>query len=351
MKKALITGITGQDGAYLAEFLLTKGYRVFGTFRRSSTPNFWRLCDLNIESKITLIPADVSDMASMLEAITLSEPDEIYNLAAQSFVGASFEKPLLTLDVDGASTTILLECIRLLNKNIKFYQASTSELYGNTASNGFIIDENTVMEPASPYAAAKLYSYHAVKIYREAYGLFASNGILFNHESPLRGLEFVTRKITNIAAQIKLGLADELYLGNIDSIRDWGYAKEYVEGMWKILQADNPDDFVVATGEAHSIEELLAVSFNRLGLDWKKYVKLDEQLKRPLDVGFLLGDISKLKSKTNWEPKMKFEELITLMVDTDLNRWEKYLRGELFSWDAPNYPQNLKILTRKGINK
>lgn len=346
MKKALITGITGQDGAYLAEFLLTKGYKVFGTYRRSSTPNFWRLCDLNIHSKITLIPADVTDMASILEAITLSEPDEIYNLAAQSFVGASFEKPLLTLDVDGASTTIILESIRLLNKNIKFYQASTSELYGNSASNKLIIDENTKMQPASPYAAAKLYSFHTVKIYREAYGLFASNGILFNHESPLRGLEFVTRKITNIAAQIKLGLIHELHLGNIESIRDWGYAKEYVEGMWRILQVDNPDDFVVATGEAHSVEELLTVSFNRLGLDWKKYVKVDERLTRPLDVGFLLGNISKLKNKTNWEPKMKFEELINLMVDTDLNRWEKHLNGQTLYWDAQNYPNDLTILSR-----
>ncbi len=346
MKKALITGITGQDGAYLADFLLKKGYKVYGTYRRSSTPNFWRLCYLGIEDKIHLIAADVTDMSSVMEAIVSSEPDEIYNLAAQSYVSASFEKPILTCQVDGLGTTRILECIRILNKKIKFYQASTSELFGNSNNLKEMINENTIMEPASPYASAKLYSFHTVKIYREAYGIFASNGILFNHESPLRGLEFVTRKVTNAVAEIKLGLRKNLILGNTSSIRDWGFAKEYVEAMWKILQLDSSDDFVVATGEAHSVKELVEYSFNRVGLDHNEFVKSDDRFKRPIDVNFLLGDIKKLHDLTGWKPKTKFKELINLMVDADLKRWSDYLDGKLFPWDALNYPNNLDFITR-----
>ena len=346
MKKALITGITGQDGAYLADFLLKKGYKVYGTYRRSSTPNFWRLCYLGIEDKIHLIAADVTDMSSVMEAIVSSEPDEIYNLAAQSYVSASFEKPILTCQVDGLGTTRILECIRILNKKIKFYQASTSELFGNSNNLKEMINENTIMEPASPYASAKLYSFHTVKIYREAYGIFASNGILFNHESPLRGLEFVTRKVTNAVAEIKLGLRKNLILGNTSSIRDWGFAKEYVEAMWKILQLDSSDDFVVATGEAHSVKELVEYSFNRVGLDHNEFVKSDDRFKRPIDVNFLLGDIKKLHDLTGWKPKTKFKELINLMVDADLKRWSDYLDGKLFPWDALNYPNNLDFIKR-----
>jgi GDPmannose 4,6-dehydratase len=346
MKSALITGITGQDGAYLSKFLLSKGYKVYGTYRRTSTPNFWRLCHLDVFDKVELIPADVTDMSSILEAINVSQPDEIYNLAAQSFVSASFDSPLLTCDVDGLGTTRILEAIRILNKNIKFYQASTSELFGNSNIGSKMINEDTPMHPASPYAASKIYSYHTIKIYREAYGIFASNGILFNHESPIRGLEFVTRKVTNMVAQIKLGLKDELVVGNIESIRDWGYAEEYVEAMWRILQLDNPDDFVVATGEAHSVEDLIRSAFSRADLDYKKYIRTDESLIRPIDVNFLLGDISKLNKFSSWEPKVKFNQLVNMMVDSDIDRWSKYLNGEIFPWDAPSYPHELKIKSR-----
>ena len=345
-KTALITGITGQDGAYLAELLLSKNYKVYGTYRRSSTPNFWRLLYLNIYEKVDLIPADVTDMASIYEAIYVSNPNEIYNLAAQSFVSASFQQPLLTGDVDGIGTTRILECIRQIDKSIKFYQASTSELYGNAHDPGAILNENSPMMPASPYAAAKIYSLHQVKVYREAYGMFASNGILFNHESPIRGLEFVTRKVTNIVAKIKVGIADKLVLGNLDSIRDWGYAKEYVEGMWRILQSDKPDDYVIATGEAHSVKTLVKIAFNHVGLDWEKYTVTDSKFLRPIDVGHLLGDTTKISNNLNWEPKTKLNELVEKMVDEDLNRWEKYNSGELFPWDAPNYPGEHNLITR-----
>lgn len=345
-KRTLITGVTGQDGAYLSAFLLDKGYEVFGTYRRTSTPNFWRLCALGILNKVKLIPSDVTDMASLLEAVTISQPDEIYNLAAQSFVSASFEKPLLTADVDALGTTRLLEVIRLLNPKVRFYQASSSEVFGNVAKPGTVIDESTPMHPASPYAAAKLYSYHATRIYREAYGLFASNGLLFNHESPLRGLEFVTRKVTNAAAQIRLGLSDHLDLGNLDAKRDWGYAPEYVEAMWMMLQAPAPDDFIVATKATHSVRELLEVAFGELDLDWQKYVKTDKRFLRPLDVQHLLGDSSKAKSKLGWEPKTSFKELIRTMVQADHDRWSRYRKGEVFPWDAPNYPDEAIIITR-----
>jgi len=345
MKRALITGITGQDGAYLAKFLLEKGYEVYGTYRRQSSPNFWRLQYLGIFDKVNLIPIDLTDTSSILEAIKISEPDEVYHLAAQSFVGASFETPIATGDVSGLAVTRILEVIRQVNPEIKFYQASTSELYGNSRSEG-LLDEETQFRPASPYAAAKLYGYWITRIYREAYGIFAVNGILFNHESPLRGLEFVTRKISNAVAKIALGLEKELRLGNLEAKRDWGYAPEYVESMWLMLQQDEPDDYVIATGEAHSVKEFCEIAFNIVGLDLQEYVKVDKRFMRPLDVNYLCGDYSKAKKKLGWKPRTKFKQLVKIMVDEDLNRWERWLNGEKFPWDAPNYPSEYKILTR-----
>jgi len=345
VKRALITGITGQDGAYLANFLLKKGYEVYGTYRRLSSPNFWRLQHLGIFDEINLIPVDLSDTSSILEAIKISEPDEVYHLAAQSFVGASFETPIATGDVSGLAVTRILEVIRQVNSEIKFYQASTSELYGNSRNEG-LLNEETKFRPASPYAAAKLYGYWITRIYREAYGIFAVNGILFNHESPLRGLEFVTRKISNAVAKIALGLEKELRLGNLEAKRDWGYAPEYVESMWLMLQQDEPDDYVIATGEAHSVKEFCGIAFDIAGLDWQEYVKVDKRFMRPLDVNYLCGDYSKAKEKLGWKPRTKFKQLVNIMVKEDLDRWERWLNGEKFPWDAPNYPSEYKILTR-----
>ncbi len=347
MKRALITGITGQDGPYLAKLLLSKGYKVFGTYRRVSTPNFWRLQHLGILNKITLIPADLSDTSSLLEAVTISDPHEIYNLAAQSFVGNSFDFPLLTTEVDASGTTRFLEIIRHYNKNIKFYQASTSELYGaNVVS---IQDENTQMFPNSPYAAAKLHSYHMVRIYRKSYGLFACNGILFNHESPLRGMEFVTRKITNSVAKIKLGMQKELRLGNLDAKRDWGFAPEYVNAMWLMMQQKIPDDFVIATGETHSVREFVEAAFSAAGLDWKRYVITDQKLKRPLDVHQLCGDNAKAQKVLGWKPSVTFNELVKIMVEEDLRRWQMYKDGKIVPWDAPNYPHEMDMISRNVV--
>lgn len=342
--RALITGLTGQDGAYLAKFLLEKNYEVYGTYRRLSTPNFWRLQYLDVFDKIKLIPVDLIDSASLLEAIKVSNPDEVYHLAAQSFVGASFEQPIGTGDITGLGVARILEAVRNFNPKIKFYQASTSELYGRGDSTSQ--NENTPFHPSSPYAIAKLYGYWLTKIYREGYKLFACNGILFNHESPLRGLEFVTRKISNSVAKISLGIEKELKLGNLEAKRDWGYAPEYVESMWLMLQQDEPDDYVIATNEAHSVKEFLEKAFNIVGLNWKNYVKVDKRLLRPLDVMMLKGDYSKTKEKLNWKPKTKFNELVEIMVKEDLNRWKRWLKGERFPWDAINYPNELNILTR-----
>lgn len=344
MKRALITGITGQDGPYLAKLLLDKGYKVYGTYRRTSTPNFWRLQQLGIIDKVTLIPADLSDMSSLLEAVTTSNPHEIYNLAAQSFVGNSFDTPLLTTEIDASGATRFLEIIRHLGRDIKFYQASTSELYGAVRKSPQ--DETTPFMPNSPYAAAKLYSFHMTKIYRKAYGIFACNGILFNHESELRGLEFVTRKITNSVAKIKLGLQSELRLGNMETRRDWGYAPEYVKAMWLMMQQEKPEDFVIATGETHSVRELVEEAFNVVGLDWRKYVKADQRLLRPLDVSHLCGDAKKAEQVLKWKPKVSFRRLVELMVKADLERWQKYLKGEFFPWDAPNYSSELDVISR-----
>lgn len=344
MQSALITGITGQDGAYLAKFLLGKGYKVFGTYRRLSTPNFWRLQYLDIFEKVSLIPADLVDASSIVEAIKISNPNEIYHLAAQSFVGASFEQPVGTGEITGLGVTKILEAIRDINPKIKFYQASTSELYGR--GNMEPQTEDTPFRPSSPYATAKLYGYWLTRIYREGYGIFACNGILFNHESPLRGLEFVTRKISNSVAKITLGLENELRLGNLEAKRDWGYAPEYVESMWLMLQQDEPDDYVIATNEAHSVKEFAEIAFGIVGLDWEKYVTVDKRFLRPLDINFLQGDYSKAKEQLGWQPKVKFDRLVEIMVKEDVNRWERWQKGEHFPWDAPNYPTEANILTR-----
>ncbi len=345
MKQALITGITGQDGAYLAKFLLDKGYKVYGTYRRLSTPNFWRLQYLGIFDKIELLPVDLLDSFSILESIKTSKPDEIYNLAAQSFVGASFEQPLASAEITGLGVVKFLEVIRNIAQNVKFYQASTSEMFGDNIFTEQ--SEETPFVPSSPYAAAKLYAHSMVKIYRKGYGLFACNGILFNHESPLRGLEFVTRKITNAIAKIKLGLENFIELGNIEAKRDWGYAPEYVEAMWLMLQQDEPDDYVIATNETHTIKEFLEVAFSNAGLEWEKFVKIDERFMRPVDVRYLKGNYQKGLDKLGWEPKTKFNELADIMLKSDLERWSKWSNGEHFPWDAWNYPNEKKILSRK----
>jgi len=346
MKKALITGVTGQDGAYLAKFLLNKGYQVYGTYRRLSTPNFWRLQYLGIFDEIELLPVDLLDSFSIIEAIKMAQPDEIYNLAAQSFVGASFEQPLASAEITGIGVVKFLEAIRNTTHKIKFYQASTSEMFGDNLFTEQ--SEDTVFEPSSPYAAAKLYAHHMLKIYRKGYGIFACNGILFNHESPIRGLEFVTRKITNAVAKIKLGLEDKLELGNIEAKRDWGFAPEYVDAMWLMLQKNSPDDYVVSTNETHTIREFLDIAFGMVELDWHKYIKIDERFMRPVDVRYLKGNYNKSLKNLGWRPKTKFHELVEIMLKSDLERWTKWTNGEHFPWDAWNYPNEKKILSRKN---
>ena len=340
MKRALITGITGQDGAYLADLLLKKGYKVFGTFRRTSTPNFWRLQNLGIYSQIKLIPADLLDMGSMIEAIKVSDADEIYNLAASSFVGTSFEQSVGNAEITGLAVTKLLETIRFLNEDIKFYQASSSEMYGD---NKFIFqNEKTPFMPSSPYGIAKLYAHWITDIYN----MFAVNGILFNHESPLRGLEFVSRKITNGVAEIFLDRKKELVLGNLQAKRDWGYAPEYMEAVHSMLQQDKPDTFVISTGESHKVQDFVKLAFDLVGLNWKKYVKTDKRFFRPLEVNYLRGNNKKAKSKLGWKPKITFEKLVKIMLDEDIKRWKMFLDGKTFPWDAPLYPSESKFITR-----
>jgi len=347
MKRALITGITGQDGAYLARLLLDKGYEVYGTYRRLSTPNLWRLEYLNIFDKVNIIPADLSDTGSLVEALKISEADEVYHLAAQSFVEASFETPVATGDMTGLAVTRILEAIRQNCNNVKFYFAATSEIFGKTGlTTHRPLREDDFFHPMSPYAAAKLYGYWVTTIYREGYGMFAVNGILFNHESPLRGLEFVTRKVANEVAKISLGLSKELKLGNLSAKRDWGYAPEYVESMWLMLQQKEPDDYVIATGESHSVKDLLEKAFKVVGLDYQEYVKVDKRFLRPLDVPYLVGDYSKAKNKLGWKPKTGFDKLVEIMVEEEISRWTRWLNGERFPWDAPNYSSENRVLTR-----
>lgn len=345
MKRALITGITGQDGAYLSKFLLGKNYKIFGTYRRLSTPNFWRLQYLDILDKIKLIPCDLIDSGSIIEAMVISQPDEIYNLAAQSFVGASFEQPIASGEMTGLGVSRMLEAMKKTYPKAKLYQASTSELYGDNQYEE--LDENTPFSPSSPYAAAKLYAHSMARIYRTGYNMFICNGILFNHESPLRGLEFVTRKITNAAAKIKLGLEEQLVLGNLDSKRDWGYAPDYVESMWLMLQQNEPDDYVIATNESHPVKEFLQKAFGILGLNWEQHIKTEEQFMRPVEVSYLKGNYSKARKKLGWEPKIKFNELVEIMVKADFERWQSWLKGEHFPWDASNYPNERIIISRK----
>ena len=344
--RALITGITGQDGAYLSKFLLEKGYEVFGLYRRLSAPNFWRLQYLDVFDKVSLIPADLIDMGSLLDAIRFSKPDEVYHLAAQSFVGASFEQPVATGQVTGLGVTRILETIRQINPNIRFYQASTSELFGDATS--VTLDENTVLKPASPYGAAKLYGYWMTKVYRSGFKIFACNGILFNHESPIRGLEFVTRKISNAVAKNALGIQKELRLGNLEATRDWGYAPEYVESMWLMLQQKMPDDYVVATCESHSVMEFVEKAYGCAGLDWQDFVKVDRKFLRPLDLSLTGADCSKIR-KLGWSAKVKFDELVKIMVKEDLTRWERWQKGERFPWDAPNFPGEDKMISKYHV--
>lgn len=346
-KKALVTGITGQDGSYSAKYLLGEGYEVYGTYRRSSTPNFWRLEYLGVFDKVSLIPVEIGDMGSITEALKISEPDEIYHFAAQSFVGTSFESPVETGNITGLAVTRILEAVRQNCLDVKLYFAATSEMFGK---NGLLknrpLRETDFFYPMSPYAAAKLYGYWISRIYRKGYGIFTVNGILFNHESPLRGLEFVTRKIANEVAKISLGLSKEVRLGNLEAKRDWGYAPEYVESTRLMLQQKEPDDYVIATGEAHSVKEFVQRAFDVVGLDWQEYLKVDKRFFRPLDVPSLTGDCSKAVKKLGWKPRTKFNELVKIMVKEEISRWERWLNGEKFPWDAPNYPSENKILTR-----
>ncbi len=324
-KRALITGITGQDGSYLAELLLSKGYEVHGLIRRASTFNTHRIDHLYVDphdpaARLFLHYGDLSDGARMVTLLSQIDPDEVYNLAAQSHVRVSFDEPEHTADTTGTGTIRLLEAVRLAGIQTRFYQASTSELYGATPPPQ---NEETPFYPRSPYAAAKLYSYWITKNYREAYDMFAVNGILFNHESPRRGETFVTRKITRAVARIKAGLQNDLYLGNLDSIRDWGYAAEYVEGMWRMLQADTPEDFVLATGVGSTIRDFLNVSFGHVDLDWTEFVKFDERYLRPTEVDALIGDPSKAADKLGWVPSVHGGELARLMVDADITALER----------------------------
>lgn len=320
-KRALITGITGQDGSYLAEFLLEKGYKVYGTVRRLSTPNIENI--KQIQDKIELLSADLLDQTSLTEAIEEAEPDEVYNLAAMSFVKTSFDQPVLTGEFTALGVTRVLEAIRDVNPKIRFYQASSSEMFGKVTETPQ--KETTRFHPRSPYGVAKVYGHYITLNYRESYDLFACNGILFNHESPRRGIEFVTRKIAHAAARIKLGKQKKLELGNIDAKRDWGYAKDYVEAMWLMLQQDKPDDYVVATGETHSVKEFIEVAFEHIGIsDWENYVNYNNPKHlRPAEVDYLIGDFSKAKETLGWEPRTSFKELVQLMVDTDIEREKK----------------------------
>jgi GDPmannose 4,6-dehydratase len=313
-KTALITGITGQDGSYLAELLLEKGYKVVGMVRRSSSENFDRI--EHIRDKVELRQGDLLDQLSLINMIDETQPDEIYNLAAQSFVPTSWTKPLLTGDFTALGVTRMLEAVRYVNRKIRFYQASSSEMFGKVLE--VPQSEVTPFYPRSPYGVAKVYGHFITVNYRESYDMFAVSGILFNHESPRRGKEFVTRKVTDGVARIKLGLATELRMGNLDAKRDWGFAGDYVEAMWHMLQQNEPDDYVIATGETHTVKELVQVAFEHVGLDWEKYVVLDERFLRPAEVDLLVGDPSKAQKKLGWKPKVSFEELVRMMVDSDL---------------------------------
>ncbi len=317
-KKALITGITGQDGSYLAELLLEQGYDVYGMVRRASVDKFERIDHLLKDKKIKLVQGDLLDQYSLISLIKEIRPAEIYNLAAQSFVPTSWNQPVLTSEFTALGVTRVLESIRIVDPEIKFYQASSSEMFGKVRE--VPQSEDTPFYPRSPYGVAKAYGHYITVNYRESYNLFACSGILFNHESPRRGMEFVTRKVTDGAARIKLGLEKELRLGNLDARRDWGFAGDYVRAMWLMLQQDTPDDYVVATGKAYSVEQLVDAAFTAVDLDWKKFVVIDQKFVRPAEVDLLIGDPSKAKKVLGWEPKVTFEQMVEMMVREDLKR-------------------------------
>jgi GDPmannose 4,6-dehydratase len=325
--RALITGVTGQDGSYLAELLLDKGYEVVGMVRRSSTTNFERIAHL--QDRIALDPytssGDLLDEASLISILREVRPTEVYNLAAQSFVQTSFKQPVLTGEITALGVTRMLDAIRLVDPSIRFYQASSSEMFGKVQE--VPQTESTPFWPRSPYGVAKVYGHWITVNYRESYGLHASSGILFNHESPRRGMEFLPRKVSHTVAQIKLGLAEGLALGNLDAERDWGFAGDYVEAMWLMLQQDDPDDYVIATGETHSVRELCQIAFEHVGLAWEDHVTIDEKFMRPAEVDLLIGDASKAKATLGWKPRTTFEELVTMMVDADLALLSGRLRG------------------------
>lgn len=314
MKRALITGITGQDGSYLAELLLSKGYKVYGLTRRTSTNITGRID--HILDKVELLPGDLLDQSSLMEAIDASRPDEVYNLAAQSFVQTSWNQPVLTSEFTAVGVTRLLEAVKKVAPKARFYQASSSEMFGKAQA--VPQSENTMFYPRSPYGVAKLYGHWITVNYRESFGMHATSGILFNHESPRRGVEFVTRKISHTVAQIKYSQASELRLGNLEAKRDWGFAGDYVEAMWLMLQQDRPEDFVISTGETHTVQNFVETAFERADLDWKKYVKVDPKFYRPAEVDILIGDYSKAKKLLGWEPKTNFKQLVHMMVDSDL---------------------------------
>lgn len=316
MTTAIVTGITGQDGSYLAELLLTKGYRVIGVARRSSTVNYERIDHLLDD--ISVVQGDLQDQGSLLSLLEEYKPDEVYNLAAQSFVPTSWNQPALTGDVTALGVTRILEAIRFVNPKIRFYQASSSEMFGKVLE--VPQNEDTPFYPRSPYGVAKVYGHWITVNYRESFDIFATSGILFNHESPRRGLEFVTRKISNAVAKIKLGTAKELRLGNLEAQRDWGFAGDYVKAMWLMLQQDKPDNYVIGTGETHSVREFCEIAFTHVGLDYKDFVVVDERFYRPAEVDLLISDPAKSRNQLNWEPEVSFKELVTMMVDSDVNR-------------------------------
>lgn len=324
MKKiALITGILGQDGPYLAKLLLENDYKVYGLIRRYTNPNFENTDYLNITDKIEFISGDLTDEASLINIIKTIRPDEVYNLAAQSFVGSSWDQSKLTTEINALGVLYLLNAIKFFSPSTKFYQASTSEMFGNSHDNGLQTEE-TPFHPRSPYAISKLYAYWITNNFKESYGMFCCNGILFNHESPIRGIEFVTRKISSGVAKIKSGLGDEIKLGNLDSKRDWGFAGDFVETMWLMLQQKKPDNYLISTGETHSIRDFLDIAFNHIEIsNWEKYVKIDPRFKRPAELFALHGKSDKAKNVLNWEPKVKFEELVKMMIDADLERLKK----------------------------
>ncbi len=331
-KKALITGVCGQDGAYLSHLLLKEGYEVFGLDMNTDSQACWRLHYLNVYVKVKLMQADMADGKALLEAVKSSAPDEIYNLAAHSSPGSSFKLPIECGEITGLGFVRLLEAAREASPHSRIFQASTRDLYG--AGDGSAYNESRPFQPANPYAAAKLYAHWMARIYRESYGMFICNGIMFNHESPLRGIEFVTRKITDAVARISLGKDSRLNLGNMSAKMDWGYAPEYMLAAWRMLQQSTPDDYVVATGQVHSVEEFASRAFQVAGLKWSDYVQSDPSLLRPADIVMQKGDFSRARARLDWKPQVNFDRLVEIMVEEDLKRWKRHLNGEQFPWDV-----------------